>query len=138
MTRPLGRFQAPAGDQHTHWAQADFVRRVSMVTFGFFDSRAPNQHDLDASSLSATWVGTGNQRGVPDFENLAGARAQNSYAISDFVTVIDPPLSTLPGGTSVAVEFRGVDTIQRATIYDKLDNDHFSTRGQPAQPELRV
>jgi hypothetical protein len=34
----LGQVPVSGLDDHLHWAQADFVRRVSMVTYGFFDT----------------------------------------------------------------------------------------------------
>lgn len=113
-----GLFLAPPGDGHLYWAQADFVRKVSTATFGFFDSLKPNQHALPAS-LSSTWptwiIGLTNQAGFPNAEPLQGG----ALRIRDLVTQMDPPISMQPAGTSVVLEIRGADTFTNPTIYDR-------------------
>lgn len=104
----LGLWRAPERDGHLHWAQIDFVRRVSMVTFGFFDTQRPNAHlfSNQRNPLNSSWPGKATPDGIPNFEgNLA------TEGIKDFVTLMDPPLSRQPVGTSVVVEFRGVQDI---------------------------
>jgi hypothetical protein len=119
------------GDDHTHWAQADFVRKVSMVTIGFFDSRKPNQHEIPASVTN--WPGVANKNGLPDFEALGNSRS-TQYAIQDMIAIMDPPLAFQPAGTTVKVEFRGAETITRSTVYDKPINDKLDQRGNLFNP----
>ncbi|MEM7198808.1 MAG: hypothetical protein AAF628_00980 [Planctomycetota bacterium] len=134
----LGRFNTKPGDDHLPWAQADFVRRVSMVTFGFFDTLKPNSHLLD-DEFTPAWAGagtpgmvTGNPDGVPNFDALQASRGL-AFKVSDVVSVFEPPLALQPAGTSVNLEYRFADTFQQRQrtgmgteeprIYDKTDND---------------
>ena len=72
-----GRFQTKPGDGMLHWAHADFVRKVSMVTFGLFDSRQPNQHGLTETNYPGSgWPGITKAAGFPDFEALGTARGE--------------------------------------------------------------
>ena len=57
-----GIFQAPPGDGMMNWTQADFVRKVSSMTFGFLDTLQPN-----VRMASATVV----DPGFPDFRSIA-------------------------------------------------------------------
>ncbi len=120
-----GRLQTKYGDDHQPWGQADFVRRVSMVTYGFVDSMLPNQHNLPPTY--STWPGTTVKKGIPDFAALGSSRSAN-YAIRDLVTIMDPPLAAQPGGTSIRLEYRFADTFANATtIYDKVANNSVGT-----------
>lgn len=147
---PNGRYQTKPhnvtgayGDAHLHWAAADFVRKVSLVTYGFFDTQAPNQHLLDNSSITTSWPGLGNQRGTPDFAALATSRGIG-FGVSDLVLVQDPPASSQPAGTSVAVEVRGAASFARSAldpqnpgelyIWDKVQQDQFDLRGNLLNP----
>ncbi len=130
-----GRYQSPPGDDHLHWAQIDLVRRVSLVTLGFFDSLQPNQHGLTAANYSgSTWPGLTRQAGIPDFVDLQNRRTTN-YGISDVVTVMDPPPAQQPAGTRTTVEFRFAETIANAKLYKPLTvgaetgDDKLATRG---------
>ena len=141
---PEGRWQSKPhnitgayGDGHLHWAAADFVRKVSLVTFGFFDSQIPNQHDLDSATFPTSWPGLGNKRGTPDFETLGGGRGVG-YGVQDLVLLQDPPLAEQPGGTSVAVEVRGAGGFDRSNqIWDRVDpatNNRYDQRGNLLNP----
>jgi hypothetical protein len=111
-----GLFLAPPGDGHLHWAQADFVRKVSMATFGFFDTLKPNQHALPASLSSTwpTWTGLTNQNGFPNFDAV-----NNGLRVRDLVTQMDPPISRQPAGTSVVLEIRGANGFTNPNIYNR-------------------
>ena len=113
-----GLYKTKYGDSHIHWAQADFIRKVSMATFGFIDLQRPNQAKATTTSTTLTV-------GIPDFTTLGA-----NIAGKDFVTVVDPPITAQPAGTSVKIEFRGATTIpgpQPASavnhIYDRKPNE---------------
>jgi hypothetical protein len=130
----FGLARVPGGDDHLLWAKADFVRKVSMVTYGYFDTLLPNQHDLDASRFNTKWPGLSNKRGFPDFDSLATERGV-TYAPVDLVVVTDPPLNTVPAGTSVQIDLRGAETFERSDqIYDKAVLDTHDGRGNLLNP----
>lgn len=99
QTVDLGR------DDHLHWGQADFVRRVSELTFGFWDTLQPNRHDFLNSQwgLTTSWPGRSIPEGVPDLTTVS----TNPLGVEDFTMLMDPPLSNQPAGTNLTVEFRG-------------------------------
>ncbi len=130
-----GLFQAPPGDGHLHWAQADFVRRVSMVTLGFFDSLQPNRHGLTSANFPPNppvWSGRDIQAGFPNLEGLQATLG--NLRIQDLVTRMDPPNSRQPAGTSVVLEVRGAETFANATVYDQVAQDLFNQRGNLLNP----
>jgi hypothetical protein len=110
-------FTAPPGDGMLNWARADFVRKVSTSTFGFFDTLQPQR---------AAFVSPEN--GFPDM-----AAVNPNLRISDLVVQVDPPQARQPAGTSVVVEMRGVDTFARSDeLYNPPTNgtvELFNTRG---------
>ena len=119
----LGIFRAPGGDAMINWAQADFVRKVSMMTFGFIDTQQPNR---SASSV-----------GVPDFADPVIAAEFGTVAVQDLITMLDPPQNQQPAGTSVVVEFRGSQAIGEGGdpgIYDPNTDDDPETRGNLYNP----
>jgi len=120
-------FIAPAGDGMLNWARADFVRKVSTMTFGFFDTLQPQR------SLLLNTSGTP----VPDngFPNLVGVA--QVPRISDLVVQLDPPLARQPAGTSVVVEIRGVETFANSDVLynpGAVDGDKFDLRGNLLNP----
>lgn len=105
---PLGIFRAPPGDAMINWAQADFVRKVSTATFGFLDTLQPNRGTAGA--------------GVPDF--LGIANEIGVVRILDVVSLLDPPQSDQPAGTSIVLEFRGAQNfVNDDVLYDPVTND---------------
>jgi hypothetical protein len=114
----LGLWKAPPKDDHVHWAQADFVRKVSMVTYGFFDTLKPNGHDFkhNGNTLTTSWRGLNDGNGLP---NLSGLGA----GVVDLVTLMDPPLSQQPVGTSVVVEYRGAQEFDNDDRYFSQPDD---------------
>lgn len=126
-----GLYKTRYGDDHLHWAQADFVRKVSMATFGFFDTLKPNQ------SKSLTGF---DPNGVPDFAALQ-ASLSTTLRIKDFVTVTDPPITDQPAGTGVTVEYRALADLPTTStnttptaIYDKVIQDDPLKRGNILNP----
>ena len=129
-----GRFQTKPGDDMLYWAHADFVRRVSMVTFGVFDSRKPNQHGLTEQNFPGSgWPGVTKPNGFPDFEALGTARGE-TYSIAAVSPILDPPITEQPAGTKVLLEFRGIESMERATVYDQAGDDAIETRGNLLNP----
>lgn len=102
------------GDSHTHWAKADFVRKVSTMTFGFFDTLQPNRHALQGA-INTTWPGLGNAAGVPDLTTIGPA-----VFVKDFTSIVDPPPTAQPAGTKVKLEYRFAQTFENSnSIYDR-------------------
>ncbi|MBK8976501.1 MAG: hypothetical protein IPM29_11340 [Planctomycetes bacterium] len=123
-----GLWQTKPGDSHLHWAQIDVVRRVSVVTYGFFDTLKPNQHALGMVLPSAPLPPAA---GRPDLSGLFGG----DVAVQDVIPVLDPPANQQPGGTSVEVEFRFAETFENDNgLYDPLSNDSFDGRKNLLNP----
>lgn len=122
-----GRAQTGPGDSHIHWAQIDLVRRVSMVTFGFFDTETPNEHAL-ASDPNFTAPLAGSE-GFPDLTGLGNG-------ITSMLAITDPPILAQPGGTNVTIEFRGADSIPNDDLWDPSTNNEFDTRNNLANPNF--
>jgi len=106
-----GLFQAPSGDGMLYWAQADFVRRVSTVTFGFFDTLRPQRAELvDATGQTVP------TNGYPDW-----AAIDPTLRMSDVLVQLDPPQTKQPAGTNVLVELRACETFENsASLYNPI------------------
>lgn len=115
-------FTAPARDGMLSWSRADFVRKVSTMTFGFIDTLQP-QRALFANDLTGTPSVTAST-GFPD-----AAAISTSFRIVDMVTQLDPPQSRQPAGTSVVLELRGAETFANSGV---LYNPSFTLAGQTA------
>jgi hypothetical protein len=114
----LGLVRVPGGDQHVPWAQADFVRKVSVLTFGYFDTLAPNRHDFSGTAFQTltNWPGRTNPNGVPDYRG-----GSNTLRPVAFDVLLDPPQIRQAPGTKVIVEFSGLETAANiADIYDNV------------------
>jgi hypothetical protein len=113
-------FAAPPGDGMLHWSRADFVRRISTATFGFFDTLQPQRSLVNGL----------NAPGIPDW--LA---VDPSVRARDLLVQLDPPSTGQPNGTSVVVELRGAEDFGNAGfVYDRLADDAFDTRGNLLNP----
>lgn len=115
-----GLWKAPGLDDHVHWAQADFVRRVSMVTLGFFDTLRPNAHDFNNPRAGlppeVVWAGRTIGDGVPNLTSFGAG-------VKDLVTLVDPPLSEQPIGTRLVVEWRGAQSfVNDNKIFSQSDD----------------
>jgi hypothetical protein len=122
-------FIAPPGDGMLNWARADFVRKVSTMTFGFFDTLQPQR----ATLLN----GSGTPVPEDGFPNLFGVSP--NLRISDLVVQLDPPLARQPAGTSVVVEIRGAEifgtTLQLPpALYNPSVSDEYEFRGNLLNP----
>lgn len=119
----------PAND-HLYWAQANFVRRVSMCTFGFFDTLRPNRHALVLQEVGVPWDGLSNLDGLPNFS------ATNNRRVLDMVAIMDPPLERQPSGTSVLLEVRGAEIIARSTdLWDRAAQNRATERNNLLNPD---
>lgn len=82
------------GDNSCYWCCVDFVKRISVMTFGFINLEDPHndaEHEYGDPRLGPyTWTGA-----RPEFE-----------------LNFEPPLSTLPVGTKLIAEFRGADAFR--------------------------
>ena len=113
-------FVAPPGDGMLNWARADFVRKISTMTFGFIDTLQPQRSQLvDFSAGSVT--------SSPGFPNLLAVNP--ALRISDLVVQLDPPQNRQPAGTSVVMEMRGADDFGNSGV---LYNPTFASFGQTA------
>jgi hypothetical protein len=99
-------FTAPPGDGMLNWARADFVRKVSTATLGFFDTLQPQRAEMVD--------GAGNVTPEAGFPNLLAIGT--ALRISDLVVQTDPPQARQPAGTSVVVEMRGADTFANSDV----------------------
>lgn len=125
-----GLMPVPANNDHLYWTQANFVRRVSMCTFGFFDTLRPNRHDLVLEELGAPWEGLSDRNGLPDFQSVETRR------VVDMVAVMDPPPESQPSGTSILLEVRGVESMQRnTTLWNRAAENRALERANLLNPE---
>jgi len=121
-----GLFTAPARDGMLNWARADFVRKVSTATFGFFDTLQPQRALLVDSTGTVLPPEVG-------FPNLLAV--DPSLRIDNLVVQLDPPQVRQPAGTSIVVEMRGADGfVNSGTLYNpsfagQSPSDAFDTRG---------
>ncbi|MBI5853268.1 MAG: hypothetical protein HZB39_19850 [Planctomycetes bacterium] len=123
-----GLYRTKPGDDHVPWAQIDLVRKVSIVTFGFFDTLQPNRHDLATQNpaLPALPATTGR----PNLSTLAGGDVR----VQDIMAILDPPPAQQPGGTRIDVEYRGLRTLTRPDPYDPITNDAVDARRNLLNP----
>lgn len=131
----LARFLAPAGDGMMNWARADFVRKVSTMTFGFFDTLRPQFGDYaDAGGAFALDQGVPNLAGV-NIPSANPAVVGSELRISDLVIQLDPPLARQPAGTSVVAEVRGAESFgNSALLYNPAVDNTFNGRGNLLNP----
>lgn len=113
----LGLHQAPPVDCHIHWARADFLRRVSVITFGFVDLTRPNKNKIT---------------GVPTDASPVWDSA--TYRPVAYQMLTEPALDLVPGGTSAVVEWRGVDELPNDSVYDPAAATVADKRGNLLNP----
>jgi len=128
-----GLFQAPPGDGMLNWARADFVRKVSTATFGFFDTLRPQLYHAVGAD--------GNAEGTPRFGFPDWSETEGALRVDNLVVQIDPPQSRQPAGTSVVVELRGVegfgnDGTDQPTPQDVLPSIYNPTYGDAANDRI--
>lgn len=115
----------PPGDSVVYWAQADFVRRVSVVTSGYFDTLLPGRNEVQGP---AGWTPT--PKGFPDLEKLGA-----EYGAHEFAVLVDPAPEDLPLGTELVIEYRGAERFDRAADpYSFEDNETAASRNNLLNP----
>lgn len=90
-------------DNSVYWIMADYVKRMSVVTAGFVDILNP--HRMPAV--------TPDERLGP---YLNGQLALPSDMRPRYAWNIEPPLSSLPAGTRINVEFRGAGPVDDLSV----------------------
>lgn len=116
-------FLAPAGDGMLHWSRADFVRKVSTATFGFFDTLQPQRAELvDQNQAVIAEDGFPNWLGVNPLLRM-----------TDVLVQLDPPQTRQPAGTGVVVELRAAETIFNSA---ELYNPIFGANANDSLPDL--
>ena len=101
------RTSTAGGDNTVYWARIDFLRRMSVMTFGFINFEDPHNdkdHNYEDPRLGSnkSYAMTATQR--PDFE-----------------VSFDPPRSSLPTGTSITDEYRVADRVTNISEFDFFD-----------------
>ncbi|MHC4515888.1 MAG: hypothetical protein ACYS5W_19605, partial [Planctomycetota bacterium] len=81
-------------DNTVYWTMVDFLKRTTVATNGFVE--ITNPHRMPAT-------------GSPD--PRLGPYTPPAGALPDYAFDFEPPLSTLPAGTSVVPEFRGAGVV---------------------------
>lgn len=103
---PINGNNTAAGDNTFYWAQWDFLKRQSVVTFGFVDVINPHRVDTNFQlypfrdpRLGPYFPESGRTAVLP-----VGVRPQ-------FAPLFEPPLSTLPGGTELIPQYRAASIV---------------------------
>ncbi|MCB9920060.1 MAG: hypothetical protein H6832_16795 [Planctomycetes bacterium] len=92
------------GDSICYWASMDFLKRRSVMTFGFVDLTDPHEavkHAYDDPRL--------------------GPYVWGDTALPRFDPWFDPPLAAQPAGTRLVAEYRGADRFLATTADGHLD-----------------
>ncbi len=88
--------RTPPGDNTLYWIMADFLKRSSVVTFGFVDIMNPHRMP-EVMSAGA--------------DPRLGPYQVGQGMLPDFTFDFEPPLADLPPGTAVMPEFRAAGEI---------------------------
>lgn len=121
----LGRFNAPPTDDHVHWAQADFVRKISVATFGYVDLLQPGKNAVNGPS--------GWPKDPVGYPNLLAIGQDLRPA--QFSVLMEPRPETLPEGTKVTIEFRGSEGFGKDdTLYLPTATETAKSRGNLLNP----
>lgn len=104
---PLNGNNTAAGDNTFYWAQWDFMKRQSVVTFGFVD--VINPHRVDP----AFHFPFRDPRLGPYFPDEPNSVLPANVK-PQMAALFEPPLSTLPGGTELIPQYRGASIVHPA------------------------
>ncbi|MCA8970207.1 MAG: hypothetical protein KDC95_10500 [Planctomycetes bacterium] len=123
----LGRFQAPPGDDHLYWGQADFVRKVSVVTGGYFDTLIPGKNQVQGP---VGWPADPN--GYPNLSTLG-----TNWRPSEFAVLLNPAPESLPKGTQVVVEYRMSEGFSKSdAVYASATTETAASRNNLLNPHF--
>ena len=103
---------APAGDNTFYWIMLDVLKRQSVITAGFVDVNNPHRVP----------EGFGDPRLGP-FYLQNGTSTRPANVVPQFAYEFDPPLTSMPPGTSVVPQFRAAGIVDPTPWYwDKYIN----------------
>lgn len=94
------------GDNTLYWIMLDVLRRQTVITSGFVDLLDPHRVP----------TGFADPRLGP-FYLQNGVNVSPANVLPVFVHEFDPPLSRLPGGTSLVAQFRGASNVDPSPWY---------------------
>ncbi|MEO0480707.1 MAG: hypothetical protein AAF196_14605 [Planctomycetota bacterium] len=108
-----GNRVGPPSDNSVYWVMADFVRRQTVATYGFVDIYDPHRRLVGAAGALAepAMIDQDPRLGPFFFDSMAGEPILPADMAPRFDFVFEPPVSTLPGGTSVVAEFRAATEV---------------------------
>ena len=101
---PTGRPTQFAVDNSVYWILADFLKRQTVVTFGFVDLLNPHR-------MPDRPPGTGDPRLGPFFTDAAGRPELPLGTLPRYEWLSEPSLEDLPSGTSIVPEFRAASAL---------------------------
>lgn len=104
---PINGNNTQAGDNTFYWAQWDFMKRQTVVTFGFVD--VLNPHRVDPTFHHPFR----DPRLGPYFPDGA-ANVLPANIRPQFAAVFEPPLASLPGGTELIPQYRAASIVHPA------------------------
>jgi hypothetical protein len=104
-TYPGGARTSPA-DNSLYWIMVDFLKRQSVITNGFVDINNPHRvpEGFPDTRLGPYYLSAGNSTRPAEISPVFGYE-------------IEPPLSNLPGGTSVVPQFRAASAVDGTPWY---------------------
>ena len=118
-----------SGDNSLYWMMFDFLKRPSVITSGFVDlynpHRVPN--------------GFADSRLGPFYLDPVSGALQLPFDVEpEFAFEVDPPLSLMPGGTSVAPQFRAAGFVDPDPWYWKeWVDEHANFYPAALDPQLK-
>ncbi len=101
---PAGARTTTSADNSLYWVMADFLKRQSVATFGFVDVFNPHRMPAPNSGFFDPRLG-------PFLTDATGNPALPSNTLPQYSYFFEPPLESLPGGTSLVPEFRAASKI---------------------------
>lgn len=104
-TYPAGGGTIPA-DNSFYWIMVDFLRRQTVITNGFVDLNNPHRvpEGFSDTRLGPYFLSGGNSTRPADISPVFGYE-------------MEPPLSSLPGGSSVVPQFRAAGAVDGTPWY---------------------
>lgn len=130
---PLNGSSTPAGDNTFYWAQWDFLKRQTVVTFGFVDVLDP--HRVDPQFQTAPFR---DPRLGPYFADT-GARAVLPVNVRPaYAALLEPPPTALPGGTEIIPQYRAASIVHPAPWVARVAQPLSYWTGTSVPPRTQV
>ncbi|MEZ5963309.1 MAG: hypothetical protein R3F56_05615 [Planctomycetota bacterium] len=109
---PINGNSTTAGDNTFYWAQWDFLKRQSVVTFGFVDVINPHRVDPDFGGQNPPAPYPFHDPRLGPYFDEFGASAVLPLGVKpQFAPLFEPPLSEIPGGTEVIPQYRAASIV---------------------------